>query len=92
MLTDADFKSTQAYALIKEVQREVQQQASVGSDDLESTPNLNHCKEAVGQILNTFMVDGGQKKGGGEKINKAQDIVDQAKKLMGENVKKMIDN
>lgn len=85
-----------AYSLIKEIQKEIATSAAEtdSGSDLESAPNLNHCKDAVASILNNFMLDGGSKKGGagGDKVNKAQDIVEQAKKLMGENVKKMIDN
>lgn len=61
----------------------------LASGDIESAGNLNHCKEAVGQLLNTFLTEGTKKT---DKVSKAQDIVDQAKKLMGDNVKKMIDN
>lgn len=89
-MTDVDFKSTHAYQLIKEVQKEVYSDSNLETaGDIESAVNLNHCRDSVAAIINNF--DGGAVKKA-DKVNKAQDVVDQAKRLMGENVKKMIDN
>ncbi len=62
--------------------------------DIESAANLNHCKDSVTSILNNFLQGEGGAGAGKkpDKVNKAQEVVDQAKRLMGENVKKMIDN
>ena len=56
--------------------------------DIESMSNLNQCREAISMILSGQEV--GLKKN--DKVSKAQDVVNQAKMLMGDNVKKMIDN
>ena len=89
VLTDTDYSKTNAYQFLKEVQREIYNEVPKMSHDLESAPNLSSCKDAV-----MLLMGGGHttelKKG--DKVTKAQDIVDQAKKLMGENVKQMIEN
>ena len=81
-----------AYQLLKEAQKEIYSEANiVESGDLESAPDLNHCRDSLSQLLNGFLSqDGGVKRP--DKVTKAQEIVDQAKRLMGDNVKKMIDN
>ena len=78
--------------LLKEVQNEVYSESNMETiGDIESAPNLNHCRENVAGLINTFLQDSGAGKKV-DKVGKAQDVVEQAKKLMGENVKKMIDN
>lgn len=65
--------------------REVYNEMPRMQHDLESAPNLNACKEAINNLLNGGAPPSDIKKN--DKVNKAQEIVDQAKKLMGENVK-----
>lgn len=87
VLTDTDYKSITAYALLKDIAKEVQAQIPRFSTDIESTPNLNMCREAILSIMN-----GDRSKGGNDKLSKAQEMVSQASKAMQENVKSMINN
>ncbi len=48
VLTDPDFKSSLAYQLLKEAQKELYSDANiVESGDLESAPDLNHCRDSL---------------------------------------------
>jgi len=47
VLTDNDYKSSNAYQFLKEVAREVYRQVPHLPSDLESLSNLNMCKDAV---------------------------------------------
>lgn len=77
--------------MLKDVAREVYSQTNLDSGtDIESLSNLNHCRDTLTQVLNGNGSEIIPKKA--DKVSKAQDIVGQATKLMGENVKKMIDN
>lgn len=71
---------------MKEVYNEVPQM----QHDLENAPNLNVCRDAIGNLLNGGAPPSDIKKN--DKVNKAQEIVDQAKKLMSDNVSEMIKN
>jgi hypothetical protein len=75
------------------VQQEVYSETNLDQigGDIESAKNLNHCRDSLAHLINTFLSSGGglQK---ADKVSKAQEVVDQAKKLMGDNVKKMIEN
>lgn len=77
--------------MLKEIQKEVysDNHRDAIDGDIESAKNLGHCREGVLSIMTSFLAGGAQK---ADKVHKAQDIVDQAKKLMGDNVKKMIDS
>ena len=63
--------------------------------DIESLTNLNASKDAFLQVMSGYQPGGNgssQIPQKSDKLTKAQDVVEQAKKLMGDNVKKMIDN
>ena len=75
VLTDPDFKSSQAYQLLKEVQKEVYSSGQGGftnGADIESAQNLNQCKDKVTAILNGFLSDptGSSTAAGGKKPDK----------------------
>ena len=54
---------------------------------------MSQCKDAFLQIMSGYQPGGeGVLPQKSDKLSKAQDVVEQAKKLMGDNVKKMIDN
>jgi len=90
---DSEYKSSQAYQLLKEIQRETL--ANIDGD-IESLTSLTASKDVFLGVMSGYQPGGGstgtvlpQKT---DKLSKAQDVVEQAKKLMGDNVKKMIDN
>ena len=88
---DSDYKSSQAYQLLKEIQRETL--ANI-EGDIESLTSLAASKDVFLGVLSGYQPGMGatvlpQK---ADKLTKAQDVVEHAKKLMGDNVKKMIDN
>lgn len=73
VLTDNDFKSTNAYQFLKEVGKEVYNESNLSNIDIENAPNLSHCKETVSSLIGSFMQEGGKKN---DKVGKAQEIVD----------------
>ena len=68
VLTDSEFKSTHAYQFLKEVAKEIQYSVENGYGDIESQTNLNHCKESLSNLLNSYMQDGVKKT---DKVTKA---------------------
>ena len=54
---------------------------------------MSQCKDAFLQVMGGYQPSAeGALPQKSDKLSKAQDVVEQAKKLMGDNVKKMIDN
>ena len=51
MLTDNEYKSSNAYAFLKEVSREVYSQVPRLDSDIENA-NLNQCKDAISRLMN----------------------------------------
>ena len=74
---------------MKEVSKEVYSESNLDNGDIESATDLNHCRDSLSTLVNTFVSEGSKKV---DKVTKAQAVVEQAKRLMGDNVKKMIDN
>ncbi|CDW89681.1 vesicle-associated membrane protein 4-like [Stylonychia lemnae] len=87
VLTDTDFKYSNAFTFLKECAKEVQASIPRLQHDIENTPNLNICRDAIANLMVTHQ---DQRKN--DKLAKAQDVVSQATRAMQENVKNMINN
>ena len=75
VLTDSDYKSNSAYSMLKDVAREVYSQTNLESgSDIESLSNLNHCRDALTQVLSGNGSENIPKKA--DKVSKAQDVVE----------------
>jgi len=59
VLTDSDFKSTTAYAFLKELQKEIYREVPSFETQYESINSLAQCRDAVLLIMNSY---GDQKK------------------------------
>lgn len=88
-LTDSDFKNTQAYSFLKEVQKEIYHEVPRLQYDLESMPNLNSCRDAVAILMSS---NGVAKAQAFDKVSKAQEAVNLASKVMQDNVRSIINN
>eukprot|EP00347_Sterkiella_histriomuscorum_P007309 403349448 len=91
VLTDSDFRSNNAYQLLKECINEVYSQYS--DVDVDSVSNLNRCRDSISNLINGNLQGSGIseiKKN--DKLSKAQDVVSQATKAMQDNVRNMISN
>ena len=76
--------------MLKEIQREAYSNLD---GDIESQSSMSQCKDAFLQVMAGYQPGAeGAIPQKSDKLSKAQDVVEQAKKLMGDNVKKMIDN
>ena len=76
--------------MLKEIQREAYSNLD---GDIESQSSMSQCKDAFLQVMGGYQPSAeGALPQKSDKLSKAQDVVEQAKKLMGDNVKKMIDN
>lgn len=72
VLTDSEFKASQGWLLLKEIQKEVYSDSNGDAidGDLENAKSMNHCREGIISIMSNFLTGGaGLQKV--DKVNKA---------------------